>query len=225
VLAEEVGKQQHTSGTTFSQDHNMIRAGVSPCRLVSKLVSNYSRPCGPGHPTAPRYLGPTLRVGTTGRKNRWPNPRRARHSTSLRVNVGEEHHQADSNFDDVNAHIVDLFTYNAVRTVLEQLHEGGSKLYKVLHDFSREHRPQDSYQYCLQLTKAEPELGRRVMVTREALFKGYVAKVANGDADEIMNAANVKVLKDVLMHSWEANATDPVDGSSDSDCEDTEERL
>eukprot|EP00193_Tetraselmis_chui_P005631 CAMPEP_0177759018 /NCGR_PEP_ID=MMETSP0491_2-20121128/4502_1 /TAXON_ID=63592 /ORGANISM="Tetraselmis chuii, Strain PLY429" /LENGTH=181 /DNA_ID=CAMNT_0019274807 /DNA_START=374 /DNA_END=920 /DNA_ORIENTATION=- len=141
------------------------------------------------------------------------------------VNVGEEHHQADSNFDDVNAHIVDLFTYNAVRTVLEQLHEGGSKLYKVLHDFSREHRPQDSYQYCLQLTKAEPELGRRVMVTREALFKGYVAKVANGDADEIMNAANVKVLKDVLMHSWEANATDPVDGSSDSDCEDTEERL
>jgi len=142
---------------------------------------------------------------------------RTSHWTAPRAASGEDSFHQQDNFEEVNEHLVDLFTYRAVRTVLEQLYETDSQLHRSLHEFSLKHKPQESYQYCMQLAKSDPELGRRVMATRESLFKSYISKLANGEGDTVMSNANVKVLKDVLMHSWEAHAPGAsVDSEGDS---------
>uniref|UniRef100_A0A061QUX6 Uncharacterized protein n=1 Tax=Tetraselmis sp. GSL018 TaxID=582737 RepID=A0A061QUX6_9CHLO len=130
-------------------------------------------------------------------------PRTVKHFVSfqVRAELGGEYGE---HFDEVNKHIVDLFTYQAVKSVLAQLQETDASSYRALYNFSVQHKPQKSYEYLTLLTKADPEIGRRVMSMREAIFEAYVKELSSGRADNIMADANVRVLKDLLNQSWMA---------------------
>jgi len=101
-------------------------------------------------------------------------------------------------FADVSEHLTDLFTYKAVRTVLHQLSEMDPNKYKWLYQFTTEHRPSDSYNYCKTLFKANRELADRVLVTRLNLMSKWLQKLDHSSLLMHVSDNNLQVMRDQL---------------------------
>ncbi|KAJ7298710.1 hypothetical protein O6H91_16G050100 [Diphasiastrum complanatum] len=101
-------------------------------------------------------------------------PKNARQKCRLSHVVVKAEAQYEDNFDDVDKHLLDYFTYKAVRTVLVQLHEMNPAQYAWLYNFVVANKPRDSRNFLRVLVKERLELGERVMVTRLHLFGKWV---------------------------------------------------
>jgi len=105
------------------------------------------------------------------------------------------------NFDDVEKHLVDYFTYKAVKTVLAQLLEMNPVEYRWLYSFVTEHPPQDSVVFIRALVKQKQELAERVMVTRLHLFNQWVKKYNHANLYESIQKQNLELLRERLMQT------------------------
>lgn len=89
--------------------------------------------------------------------------RRAKSSAPVAV-LGDAF--ADREWSDVDNALQDLFTFQAVKLVLEQLHEcGDASKYKELYDFAVENKCNHSG-FVLKLHQFSSDLAERVMVRR-----------------------------------------------------------
>ncbi|MCO5561137.1 hypothetical protein L7F22_014758 [Adiantum nelumboides] len=85
--------------------------------------------------------------------------------------------QYEESFADVDKHLLDYFTFKAVRTVLVQLYEMNPAQYTWFYRFVVENKPQDSKVFLSVLVKERQELGERVMVTRLHLYNLWIKVV------------------------------------------------
>jgi hypothetical protein len=89
--------------------------------------------------------------------------------------------QYEEGFDDVQKHLLDYFTYKAVKTVLAQLSEMNPVQYAWFYNFVVNNKPQDSKLFLRVLVKEKQQLGERVMVTRLHLFNKWVKVSLHAD--------------------------------------------
>ena len=90
-------------------------------------------------------------------------------------------------FHDVDKHIVDYFTYKALRVVLEQLQEmdtsPGKLEYTWLYQFAVENSVRDSNLFIKTLLSTRPDFGERILVTRT-----HLCEQVSGDPDDCRDA-------------------------------------
>lgn len=83
----------------------------------------------------------------------------------------------DDTFNDVSRHLTDLFTYKAVRRVLDQLKETDPAGYRYLYEFTVENKPSNSLGYCKILVKNNSSLGGRVLDARLSLLAQWMEQL------------------------------------------------
>ncbi|BBN03453.1 hypothetical protein MPTK1_2g23580 [Marchantia polymorpha subsp. ruderalis] len=124
---------------------------------------------------------------------------------------GGEHHgpvvvndlggQYEDSFEDVDKHLLDYFTYKAVRTVLAQLFEMNPAQYSWLYSFVVNNKPKDSKVFLQLLVKERQELGERVMVTRLHLFNKWVKKYNHAKLHKAISDENLELLRERLIQT------------------------
>eukprot|EP00249_Psilotum_nudum_P016559 c25883_g1_i1 orf=681-1436(-) len=118
--------------------------------------------------------------------------------------------QYEENFEDVQKHLLDYFTYKAVKTVLAQLHEMHPMQYSWFYNFVVHNKPQDSKYFLRVLVKERQELGERVMVTRLHLFNKWVKKYNHTNVHNAISDQNLELLRERLIETvkWPSDADD-----------------
>jgi hypothetical protein len=109
--------------------------------------------------------------------------------------------QYEETFDDVHKHLVDYFTYKAVKTVLAQLSEMNPLKYAWFYNFVVNNKPQDSKLFLRVLVKEKQELGERVMVTRLHLFNKWVKKYNHAQMHKAISDQNLELLRERLIQT------------------------
>ncbi|CAM6093973.1 unnamed protein product [Calypogeia fissa] len=109
--------------------------------------------------------------------------------------------QYEESFDDVQKHLLDYFTYKAVRTVLAQLSEMNPHQYAWFYNFVVNNKPQDSKLFLRLLVKERQELGERVMVTRLHLFNKWVKKYNHAQLHKAISDQNLELLRERLIQT------------------------
>ncbi|GBG75854.1 hypothetical protein CBR_g21098 [Chara braunii] len=110
--------------------------------------------------------------------------------------IGGEYQES---FDDVDKHLIDYFTYKAVKTVLAQLYEMNPQQYAWFYNFVVSHKPQDSKTFLRVLVSDRQELGERVMVTRLHLFRRWAKKYSHAEVNDAIANQNLELLRERLM--------------------------
>jgi hypothetical protein len=98
-------------------------------------------------------------------------------------------------------HLVDYFTYKAVKTVLAQLSEMNPLKYAWFYNFVVNNKPQDSKLFLRVLVKEKQELGERVMVTRLHLFNKWVKKYNHAQMHKAISDQNLELLRERLIQT------------------------
>lgn len=109
--------------------------------------------------------------------------------------------QYEDTFDDVEKHLLDYFTYKAVKTVLAQLSEMNPPEYAWFYNFVVNNKPQDSKLFIRILVKEKQELGERVMVTRLHLFNKWVKKYNHVQMHKAISDQNLELLRERLIQT------------------------
>lgn len=104
-------------------------------------------------------------------------------------------------FTDVSEYMMAAFTFKAVKTVLRQLQETDPTKYKWLYDFTAEHKPGESYNFCKALMKTNRELGERVLVTRQGLAKAWMKHRDHLNFPSYITKNNLQIMRDLLDES------------------------
>lgn len=106
-------------------------------------------------------------------------------------------------FGDVDKHLVDYFTYKALRVVLEQLQEmdtsPGKREYTWLYKFAVEHSVRDSRLFIKTLLSERPDFGERIIVTRTHLCDQYMKKIDKEKIASMMRESNLELRREQLM--------------------------
>lgn len=118
--------------------------------------------------------------------------------------------QYEDNFADVDKHLLDYFTYKAVRTVLVQLYEMNPTQYSWFYNFVVDNKPQDSKAFLRTLVKERQELCERVMVTRLHLYNKWIKKHDHGKMYQSISDQNLELLREHLVQTvkWSSDADD-----------------
>ncbi|GMH41499.1 hypothetical protein BSKO_09409 [Bryopsis sp. KO-2023] len=126
--------------------------------------------------------------------------RRPRIRLQTRSEMGGEY---DDTFDDVSKHLTDLFTYKAVRRVLDQLKETDPVGYRYLYEFTVENKPSNSFEYCKILVKNNYELGGRVLDARLALLAQWMEQLPSQREQILLHVrdTNLDVLRGHIKDS------------------------
>ncbi|KAJ7570635.1 hypothetical protein O6H91_01G129600 [Diphasiastrum complanatum] len=109
--------------------------------------------------------------------------------------------QYEDTFDDVDEHLLDYFTYKAVKTILAQLHEMNPDQHTWFHDFVVKNKPQDGKLFLRALVKERRELGERVMVTRLHLFNKWVKRYKHDNVEKAISDQNLDLLRERLIQT------------------------
>eukprot|EP00246_Nothoceros_aenigmaticus_P012075 TRINITY_DN3575_c0_g1_i2.p2 TRINITY_DN3575_c0_g1~~TRINITY_DN3575_c0_g1_i2.p2 ORF type:complete len:233 (+),score=25.23 TRINITY_DN3575_c0_g1_i2:422-1120(+) len=123
---------------------------------------------------------------------------RGRNGLSVVCEIGGNYEES---FADVDKHILDYFTYKAVKTVLAQLSEMNPQQYSWFYNFVVNNRPQDSKYFLRILVKEKQELGERVMVTRLHLFNNWVKKYNHAAMHKAISEQNLEILRERLIQT------------------------
>ncbi|KAG0565895.1 hypothetical protein M758_7G020800 [Ceratodon purpureus] len=119
--------------------------------------------------------------------------------------------QYEDTFDDVEKHLLDYFTYKAVKTVLAQLSEMNPPEYAWFYNFVVNNKPQDSKLFVRILVKERQELGERVMVTRLHLFNKWVKKYNHVQMHKAISDQNLELLRERLIQTVKLTDGDNID--------------
>ncbi|XP_024524194.1 chaperonin-like RbcX protein 2, chloroplastic [Selaginella moellendorffii] len=117
------------------------------------------------------------------------------------VVVDEIAGQYEDSYEDVDKHLMDYFTFKAVRTVLAQLYEMNPSQYIWFYNFVGNNKPQDSKVFIRLLVKERQELAERVMVTRLHLFGKWVKKYSHENMYNAISDQNLELLRERLMQT------------------------
>ncbi|KAI5080478.1 hypothetical protein GOP47_0003661 [Adiantum capillus-veneris] len=118
--------------------------------------------------------------------------------------------QYEESFADVDKHLLDYFTFKAVRTVLVQLYEMNPAQYTWFYRFVVENKPQDSKVFLSMLVKERQELGERVMVTRLHLYNLWIKKYDHAKMYQAITDQNLELLRERLVQTvkWPTTTDD-----------------
>uniref|UniRef100_A0A0D6R2H0 Chaperonin-like RbcX protein n=1 Tax=Araucaria cunninghamii TaxID=56994 RepID=A0A0D6R2H0_ARACU len=117
------------------------------------------------------------------------------------VVVDEIAGQYEDSFQDVGKHLLNYFTFKAVRTVLTQLYEMNPTQYTWFYNFVATNKPNDGKQFLRHLVKERQELGERVMVTRLHLFNKWVKKYNHLDMHKAITDENLELMRERLVET------------------------
>ncbi|KAK1435167.1 hypothetical protein QVD17_00927 [Tagetes erecta] len=117
------------------------------------------------------------------------------------VVVNELGGQYDDTFRDVQAQLFNLFTYKAVRTVMNQLYEMNPTEYRWFYDFVVTNKPNDGKRFLRVLQKEKHELAERVMVTRLHLYGKWIKKVDHAAMYKDLSDQNLALMRERLMET------------------------
>nr|XP_043632764.1 chaperonin-like RbcX protein 2, chloroplastic [Erigeron canadensis] len=129
-----------------------------------------------------------------------PSSKKHRKTKSL-VIVNELGGQYEDNFRDVQAQLYNLFTYKAVRTVMNQLYEMNPTEYRWLYDFVVINKPSDGKRFLRILQKEKHDLAERVMVTRLHLYGKWIKKVDHAEMYKDLSDQNLELMRERLMET------------------------
>ncbi|KAK1429116.1 hypothetical protein QVD17_11318 [Tagetes erecta] len=107
----------------------------------------------------------------------------------------------EDTFRDVQAQLFNLFTYKAVRTVMNQLYEMNPTEYRWFYDFVVINKPNDGKRFLRGLQKEKHELAERVMVTRLHLYGKWIKKVDNAQMYKDLSDQNLALMRERLMET------------------------
>ncbi|KAI3738722.1 hypothetical protein L2E82_28834 [Cichorium intybus] len=125
------------------------------------------------------------------------------------VIVNELGGQYEESFNDVKSQIFNLFTYKAVRTVMNQLYEMNPTEYRWFYDFVASNQPIDGKRFVRVLQKEKHELAERVMVTRLHLYGKWVKKLDHAEMYKDLSDQNLQLMRERLMETviWPSDDT------------------
>ncbi|KAL0735464.1 hypothetical protein Bca4012_011674 [Brassica carinata] len=107
----------------------------------------------------------------------------------------------DDTFGDVKTHLVNYFTYKAVRTVLHQLYEMNPPQYTWFYNYVVSNRPTDGKRFLRTLGKESQELAERVMITRLHLYGKWIKKCDHGKIYQDISDENLALMRERLMET------------------------
>lgn len=117
------------------------------------------------------------------------------------VVVDEFAGQYEENFADVGKHLLDYFTFKAVKTVLTQLYEMNPTEYRWFYNYVANNKPSDGKRFLRLLVKERQELGERVMVTRLHLFNKWAKGYSHVDMHKAISDQNLELMRERLVQT------------------------
>ncbi|KAJ8751158.1 hypothetical protein K2173_016339 [Erythroxylum novogranatense] len=123
--------------------------------------------------------------------------------------VNELAGQYEDSFEDVKTQLLNLFTYKAVRTVLNQLYEMNPTQYRWFYDFVASNKPGDGKRFIRVLGKERQDLAERVMLTRLHLYGKWVKKCDHAEIYNEISNENLALMRERLMETviWPSDDT------------------
>ncbi|KAH0782340.1 hypothetical protein KY290_001938 [Solanum tuberosum] len=130
--------------------------------------------------------------------------------------VGGLEVEDDDSGEDVKNEIINVITYKAVRTVLQQLYEMNPPQYTWFYNFIVNHVPNTGKNFLQQLFKEKRELGERVMITRLSLYSIWMQKCDHTELYNRISDENVELMRERLSQTviWPSD-DDEIAGSLD----------
>ncbi|KAK6804076.1 hypothetical protein RDI58_001860 [Solanum bulbocastanum] len=136
--------------------------------------------------------------------------------------VGGLEVEDDDSGEDVKNEIINIITYKAVRTVLQQLYEMNPPQYTWFYNFIVNHVPNTGKNFLQQLFKflkvlqEKRELAERVMITRLSLYSIWMQKCDHAELYNRISDENVELMRERLAQTviWPSD-DDEIAGSLD----------
>lgn len=130
--------------------------------------------------------------------------------------VGGLEVEDDDSGEDVKNEIINVITYKAVRTVLQQLYEMNPPQYTWFYNFIANHVPNTGKNFLQQLFKEKRELAERVMITRLSLYSIWMQKCDHAELYNRISDENVELMRERLAQTviWPSD-DDEIAGSLD----------
>lgn len=130
--------------------------------------------------------------------------------------VGGLEVEDDDSGEDVKNEIINVITYKAVRTVLQQLYEMNPPQYTWFYNFIVNHLPNTGKNFLQQLFKEKRELAERVMITRLSLYSIWMQKCDHAELYNRISDENVELMRERLAQTviWPSD-DDEIAGSLD----------
>ncbi|KAK9072590.1 hypothetical protein SSX86_009025 [Deinandra increscens subsp. villosa] len=187
---------------------SVMDSHTSPCLCVDSLTSkphmNHSKNEHKSVGKKQLFLPGSLELRSSflhsNYSARTPSSKKQRKSKGLVV-VNELGGQYDDTFRDVQAQLYNLFTYKAVRTVMNQLYEMNPTEYRWFYDFVVTNKPNDGKRFLRVLQKEKHELAERVMVTRLHLYGKWIKKVDHAAMYKDLSDQNLALMRERLMET------------------------
>ncbi|CAN4110372.1 unnamed protein product [Withania somnifera] len=130
--------------------------------------------------------------------------------------VGGLEVEDDDSGEDVKNEIINIITYKAVRTVLQQLYEMNPPQYTWFYNFVVNHVPNTGKNFLQELFKERRELAERVMITRLSLYSTWMQKCDHTELYTRISDQNVELMRERLAQTviWPSE-DDEIAGSLD----------
>lgn len=190
----------------------IVESHTSPCLCLDTLVSTHMNHASNGDLSLQRKsVGKKLCSSFVD--SRLPSKATISSKKQKRVKsfvvVNELGGQYEESFLDVKAQIFNLFTYKAVRTVMNQLYEMNPTEYRWFYDFVGSNNPVDGKRFLRVLQKEKHELAERVMVTRLHLYGKWVKKLDHAEMYKDLSDQNLQLMRERLMETviWPSDDT------------------
>ncbi|CAN1354798.1 Chaperonin-like RbcX protein 2, chloroplastic [Linum perenne] len=125
------------------------------------------------------------------------------------VAVGSIGGEYEDSFGDVKLQIVNLFTFKAVRTVMNQLYEMNPTQYRWFYDFVATNKPGNGKLFLRTLAKERQDLAERVMVTRLHLYGKWIKKCDHEEMYKAISDENLELMRERLLETviWPSDDT------------------
>ncbi|PWA40162.1 chaperonin-like RbcX protein [Artemisia annua] len=183
---------------------SVIDSHSSPCLCVDSMTSktqlSHAKSEGKKHLFRPGSLELRSSFVHSNYYAKTPCSKKQRKGKGLVV-VNELGGQYEDTFRDVQAQLFNLFTYKAVRTVMNQLYEMNPTEYRWLYDFVVVNKPNDGKRFLRVLQKEKHELAERVMVTRLHLYGKWIKKVDHAEMYKDLSDQNLELMRERLMET------------------------
>ncbi|CAI9268526.1 chaperonin-like RbcX protein 2, chloroplastic [Lactuca sativa] len=189
----------------------IVDSHTSPCLCIDTLISTHMNHTSNGDLNLQRKsISKKLRSSFTD--SRLPSKaiasKKQKRVKSF-VIVNDLGGQYEESFHDVKSQIFNLFTYKAVRTVMNQLYEMNPTQYRWFYDFVASNQPIDGKRFIRVLQKEKHELAERVMVTRLHLYGKWVKKLDHAEMYKDFSDMNLELMRERLMETviWPSDDT------------------
>lgn len=187
---------------------SVMDSHTSPCLCVDSLTSkphvnhtkSEQKAVGKKHLFLPGSLELRSSFVHSKYSAKTPSSKKIRKARGLVV-VNEIGGQYEESFRDVQVQIYNLFTYKAVRTVMNQLYEMNPTEYRWLYDFVVANKPNEGKRFLRVLQKENHDLAERVMVTRLHLYGKWIKKVNHAEMYKDLSDENLALMRERLMET------------------------